>query len=167
MKKLLTFFLIIFIMISFPLNAQLKESKPSRAAQSVVTASVLEKNIASSEEISIYVLGNNKIAETLEGYVNQTIGNAKLKSVKSGDALPSSQPDILILGSNKKVAEVKKYCRKNDVLSVTNIPSLVEKGINLGIGVKEGKVKYILNPDAIKEEGTEWKPAIMKVAKTV
>jgi len=157
--------LVLLLVLTISLSAKITQSSPGKAAQSVISVGVFEKNLAKTGEISIYVLGNKKVASNLKNYLNQKIGKAKLKQVKYGETLPSEKPDILFLGQKKKVEQVKKYCRKNNVLSITNLPSLVNKGITMGIGMQDGQTQLVLNPDSTKKEGVKWKSAIMKIAK--
>ena len=162
-KKGLIILLVVVFLI--PLSAQLKKSSPAKAAQSLVTGLVFEKKLAGSKTIAVYVLGDKKIEKQLSQYLDQKVGSATLKTVTGGKGLPSSVPDVLFVSDKGMLEKAKSYCRKNQILSVTNFPSLVKKGITLGIGIKGGQVQLMLNPESTKAEGREWKSAIMKIAK--
>ena len=133
-----------------------------------VKLAALEKNVASGGDLSIWVIGSPKVAAEFKKVAGKAIGKATLKNVGAGDALPTAKPNILCLCDPAMLADVIKYTRENKVLSITNDPDLVTKGISLGIGIGEGgKPAVSLNVTASKEEGLDWNPAIMKVAKTV
>jgi hypothetical protein len=120
-----------------------------------------------SGNISICVIGAPEFAAEMKKGIGKDIGNAKLASVSESAGLPSEKPSVLYLGDAAKLDEVIAYSRANKVLSITGIPELVEKGIALGIGVSEGKPKVLLNMTSSKEEGRDWNPAILKIAKII
>ncbi len=120
-----------------------------------------------SGNISICVIGAPEFAAEMKKGIGKDIGSVKLASVSESAGLPSEKPSVVYLGDTSKLAEVIAYTRSNHILSMTGIPELVEKGISLGIGVSEGKPKVMLNMTSSKEEGRDWNPAILKVAKTI
>ena len=88
--------------------------------------------------------------------------------MQSGNSLPSSKPSILFVADNGKDDMATKYTQENKVLSATNIPDLVSKGVTLGFGVgSDNKPKILLNVNSSAKEGLDWNPAIMKVAQIV
>jgi len=167
MKRFKSIFGIWIIGIIFFLSAQshgqTKEAPASITAALLVKVIGFEKNI-SAGDILIYVLGSNDLYSELK----KTIGQANIKAVQSGNSLPSSKPTILFIADESKVDEVSKYTQENKVLSATNIPDLVSKGITLGFGVgSDNKPKILLNVTSSAKEGLDWNPAIMKVAQVV
>ena len=71
-----------------------------------------------------------------------------------------------MIGNKRNYAEILAYCNENDVLSLTNIPSLVKKGVTLGMGIDgSGIAKLLINPEGVAEQGKNFNPAIMKMAK--
>jgi hypothetical protein len=145
------------------LLAQVNEAPAPIAAALLVKVIGFEKNI-SAGEITIYVLGSNDISNELK----KVIGQANIKTVQSGNSLPSSKPSILFVADNGKDDMATKYTQENKVLSATNIPDLVSKGVTLGFGVgSDNKPKILLNVNSSAKEGLDWNPAIMKVAQIV
>jgi hypothetical protein len=120
-----------------------------------------------SGNVSICVIGSPEFAVEMKKGIGKDIGNGKLASVSESAGLPSEKPSAVYLGDGSKANEVIAYARSNKVLSITGIPELVEKGISLGVGVSEGKPKVLLNMASSKEEGRDWNPAILKVAKII
>ena len=150
-------------------EAQIKDAPPDVAAAIIVKVAGFEKKISDSEKgITIYVLGNPEVAAELEKGVGQPIGKSTLKSVEKGNSLPGSPPDILFTTDKSKVNAVLDYARANKVMSVTSIPDLVDKGIALGVGIgDDDKPKILLNLTGSGDEGLNWNPAVIKIAKTV
>jgi hypothetical protein len=145
------------------LLAQVNEAPAPIAAALLVKVIGFEKNI-SAGEITIYVLGSNDISNELK----KVIGQANIKTVQSGNSIPSSKPSILFVADNGKDDMATKYTQENKVLSATNIPDLVSKGVTLGFGVgSDNKPKILLNVNSSAKEGLDWNPAIMKVAQIV
>ena len=145
------------------------DAPPDVASALIIKLVALEKSLVGvGGDIVIHVMGSPAIAEALSKAVGIDIGKGKLAKVTGGDVLPASKPTIICLSDASKLAEVTAYTRKEKVLSVTNMPDLVGKGISLGIGVGEsGKPEVTLNTTASKAEGLNWNPAIMKIAKIV
>ena len=167
MKRFKSIFGIWIIGIIFFLSAQshgqTKEAPASITAALLVKVIGFEKNI-SAGDILIYVLGSNDLYSELK----KLIGQANIKAVQSGNSLPSSKPSILFIADESKVDEVSKYTQENKVLSATNIPALVSKGVTLGFGVgDDNKPKILLNVTSSAKEGLDWNPAIMKVAQVI
>lgn len=160
--------LIVLAGFSMQLFAQVKDAPASVAAAMLLKVAVFEKNVSSTGEINIFVLGADEVADELKKGVGKPVGKSTLKSVDTGSDLPSSKPTILFCGDAAKLDDVLGYCKSNKVLSVTGAPENVSKGIALGFGVGEdNKPKILLNLTASSECGLDWNPAILKVAQTV
>jgi hypothetical protein len=148
--------------------AQAKDAPAPVATALLIKLAGMEKNVSSAGNISVYVMGAKDIEEHLKKAIGKSIGKAKLVEVTGGDDLPTSKPTILVVGSKSAVEKATKYCRENKILSYTGIADLIPKGVALGVGVgDDNKPRIMLNLTASVEEGLDWNPAIMKVAKTV
>jgi len=160
--------LLVFILLMETAPAEFKEAPPGQISQAIISACLFEKTISTMDNITIYIMGSEEIANSLQMYLNQSLGNATLKKINSGYKLPADTPTILFLGNKKLVGEASSYCQENGVLSITNIPGVVNKGISLGVGIDEsGSLGLLLNPEETAREGKNWKPAIMKMARIV
>jgi acylphosphatase len=155
--------ILLLLFLNTQVSAQTKEAPASIAAALLVKVIGFEKNI-SAGDITIYVLGSSSMASELK----KVIGQAKIKTVDSGNSLPSAKPSILFVADNNKADAAMKYTQENKVLSATNIPDLVSKGTTLGFGVgADNKPKILLNVTSSAKEGLDWNPAIMKVAQVI
>lgn len=148
--------------------AQFRNAPANQVGQVLVTACVFEKGISAAERVDLYVLGDDQIADVLSKYVGQYLGSTQLENIRKGSELPATTPHILFLANPRYLNETVSYCQENQVLSITNLPRLVKKGISLGIGIDaNGKLGLVMNPKATRAEGKNWNPAIMKIVKVV
>ncbi|MCK5146859.1 YfiR family protein [bacterium] len=170
MKQKRTFLIVSFMLMIMvlQLHAQATDAPANVAAALLVKVAIYEKTISgSAQDVSIYVLGDAAVAAELRKGVGKPIGKATLKSVESGDGLPAVKPNILFITDPSKLTEALEYTQSNDILSATNKPDLVARGVTLGIGIAGGKPRILLNLSSSVEENLDWNAAIMKVAKTI
>ena len=125
----------------------------------------MSKEISNGEDISIHVVRSPGTAAELRKAIGRKIGKSKLVAVNEGDEMPVYQPDAIYIGDAEQLEEVIRYCRQNDVLSMTGIPELVENGVTLGVGMQGSKPRILLNVPASKAEQITWNPAIIKISK--
>ncbi len=166
---LLTVLFIVSIICIDHAFAQMKDAPADVAAAIIIKIAAFEKKVSSEEKsITIYVLGDPAVAAEFKKGIGQSIGKATLKNVERGAGLPGSPPDILYIGDRTNIKAVLEYTHTNKVLSATGIPDLVEKGVALGVGIGEDdKPKVLLNLTGSAEEGLNWNPAVIKIAKTI
>lgn len=165
-----TLFLMGTLLIAITGSGYASEAIPDEVAAALIVKLVpMEKGLMSiGGDIVIHVIGSPTLADALRKAVGKPIGKCKLSKVTDGDDLPTEKPAVLILADAAKISEAIEYTYKEKVLSVTNKPELVEKGISLGMGIGDnGKPKILLNMTASVEEELDWNPAILKIAKTI
>jgi hypothetical protein len=80
---------------------------------------------------------------------------------------PSVKPTLIFVGEGADPAVVTKYTRGNQILSVTNVASFVERGVTLGIEMENNKPKVLLNLTSSESEGLNWDPKILKISRTI
>ncbi len=167
MKKNLTIAVLVLIFLtSGNVFAQYSPVSSFQISQMVSMACVFEKTISKQAECSIYIYDNEEIEKAIKSFEGQKLGNATLSSLTAGDIIPTSKPDIVIIGNKKNYKEILAYCDENDILALTNIPTLVKKGVSLGMGVDNaGQAKLLINPKGVANQGRNFNPAIMKMAK--
>jgi len=104
----------------------------------------------------------------LKGHAIAKGSSVSVAAIVSYDALPPAQkPTFVFVGEGADPALVTRYTRDNRVLSVTNVPSFVGKGVTLGIGIENDNPKVLLNLTGSAFEGIQWDPKILKISKTV
>ena len=62
------------------------------------------------DSITIYVMGNERIAEMLRLYLDRSLGKAKFRKVQSGTNPPANKPTILFVGQSHLAANAIAYC---------------------------------------------------------
>lgn len=122
-------------------------------------------------KIEIGVIGSPEAVAAftrLKGAAIDKGSNVSVAGVVSYDHLPPGEkPTFLFVGEGADPALVTRYTRVNRVLSVTNVPDFVGKGVTLGIGIENDRPKVLLNLTGSDFEGMKWDPKILKISKTV
>ncbi|MDY6989918.1 MAG: YfiR family protein [Thermodesulfobacteriota bacterium] len=140
------------------------EAPPKLQAALFVKLLAFNKGLASGGDISIYVVGSQAFATAMKSGIGQRIGQGKISAVTTGDGLPTEKPEVIYVGNASMTDKVIEYTRANGIMSITGKPAQVKKGVALGVGVREGKPKILLNLSASKAEGIDWNPALLKIA---
>ena len=139
-------------------------------APAAVQASLLvkllafNKHLASGCDICVHVIRCPEFAAAMKKGIGIPVGKGRISSVTEGDGLPTERPAVVYVADSSMTDAVIEYTRANDVLSMTGLPDQVEKGVTLGVGVKEGKPKILLNVSSSKQEDIDWNPAVLKIA---
>ncbi|MBN2028912.1 DUF4154 domain-containing protein [bacterium] len=160
--------LLFLSLVCSSLNAQTENAPANIVSAMIVKVIAFEKNISSFGDITIYVLDAPDVAEELRKAVGMSVGESTLKDITSGKTLPSNKPSMIYFDDASQLNGVIEYTHQNKILSATGHPDLVDKGVTLGFGIGEdNKPKIFLNLNGSLEEGLDWNPAILKIAKTV
>lgn len=149
-------------------SAENRRASASQITHAIISACIFEEGINEMENITIYVMGNDSIAETLKLYLNRSLGKATLREIKSGKTPPAEKPTIILVGHPELADNAIAYCQENNVLSITHIPEVLKKGISLGVGLdKSGEPELIINREATIREGKSWKKPMIKMARII
>jgi|TARA_B100000745_G_scaffold93046_1_gene58694 hypothetical protein len=125
-----------------------------------------EKGISDKGKASIFVVGDNELAEQLSRFAGKRLGRVELTSVDSASQPPSTAYDVIYIGNDADVTSAIQYAREHNALTLTGNTSWVDQGISVGLAVEAGKPKILLNLSAAKAEGVDWNPAVLKIAST-
>ena len=158
----------IFLVTVQPIHAA--DAPANMAAGLIIQLSAFEKNTSGKEgDVSIHLIGaSNELTDEMKRAIGTTIAKRKLATITSSKSLPESPVDILVISNEGMLEKALEYCRTNKIMSATDKPEFVEKGVTLGIGMNEtGGQTITLNLSASSLEGLDWKPAILKIAKTI
>ncbi len=166
----------IFILIILPVLISMAFSRPCRSeelsvAPAQIQAALFVKLLAfhqglAGQEITIHVVGNDKVASELKRVSGVAIGTGKLGEVTAGGIPPGKQPSAVYIGDPARLEAAIDYTRKNGAISLTGLPDLVPRGVSLGVGISGGKPRVLLNISASRDEGIRWDPTILKVSLT-
>ena len=118
------------------------------------------------QEITIHVVGDDKVAAELKRVSGVGIGTGKLGGVTAGGIPPEKKPSAVYIGDPARLEAAVGYTRKNGMISLTGLPDLVPRGVSLGVGISGGKPRVLLNISASRDEGIHWDPTILKVSLT-
>jgi hypothetical protein len=121
--------------------------------------------------IEIGVIGSPEAVAAftrLKGSAIDKDSSVSVADVVSYDSMPpGDKPTFVFVGEGADPLLVTRYTRGNRVLSVTNVPDFVGKGVTLGIGIENDKPRVLLNLTGSDFEGMKWDPRILKISKTV
>ncbi len=120
-------------------------------------------NRSLSGDITLHVLGSEEAAKEFEKARGLTVGAATLSKVTHGDELPDEVPEVLYVGDAGLLSVAIEYTRKHGILSVGK-PDFIKKGVSLGVALKGGKPRILLNAAASRAERVNWSPVVVKVA---
>ena len=146
------------------------DAPPNMAAGLIIQLAAFEKNTSAKDgDVSIHIIGSsNALADEMKRAIGTPIAKRKLTTVTISKSLPESPVDILVISNEGMLEKGLEYCRTNKIMSTTDKPEFVEKGVTLGIGMNEtGGQTITLNLSESSLEGLDWKPAILKIAKTI
>ena len=145
------------------------DAPPNMAAGLIIQLAAFEKStMAKGGDLSIHIIGSTALADEMKRSIGEMVAKRKLTTITESKSLPESPVDILVISDKGMLEKALEYTRANKIMSATDKQDLVEKGVTLGIGMNENGGQIItLNMSASIEEGLDWKPAILKIAKTI
>jgi type III secretion system FlhB-like substrate exporter len=149
--------------VSVTTNGEVAPVPHKMQAAVLLKLMAFHKGINATDSIVVYVAGSEEFAAELRSGIGMPVGASVLKDVRIGTAAPSSKPDVLYIGQPKTADKLIAYARENDVLSLAGDPSLVEKGVTLGVGTENNRLKVLYNAQAAAEEGAEWEAGLFKL----
>lgn len=156
---------IMLLLLSFVHLSSLAEELPIRLQVALMSKIVgMERNLAQKEYISIYVLDAPKVYLLLKNDTGFKMGNSTLQKVEQGENLPSVKYDIIYIGSYLKEASAIEYAKTHDVMSLYPMIAGMKQIGSLGLGIKSGKPKFLLDLSQSEAENLQWNAKILKVA---
>ncbi len=143
------------------------------ASKIIVKIMMLDQDLQKKTggKLEIGVIGSPEAVAAftkLKGSAIDKDASVSITDVTAYEAMPpSSKPTLIFVGEGADPAVVTKYTRGNQILSVTNVASFVERGVTLGIEMEGNKPKVLLNLTSSESEGLNWDPKILKISRTV
>jgi hypothetical protein len=143
------------------------------ASKIIVKVMMLDQDLMKKTggKLAIGVIGSPQAVEAFTKLKGSAIGKAASVSITDVIAYesmpPASKPTLIFVGEGADLAVVTKYTRGNQILSVTNVASFVERGVTLGVEMENNKPKLLLNLTSSESEGLHWDPKILKISRTV
>jgi hypothetical protein len=143
------------------------------ASKIIVKIMLLDQDLQKKTggKLQIGVIGSPQAVEAftrLKGSAVDKDASVSISDVIAYDSMPpASKPTLIFVGEGADPAVVTKYTRGNQILSVTNVASFVERGVTLGIELENNKPKVLLNLTSSESEGLNWDPKILKISRTI
>jgi hypothetical protein len=166
MKRAFHLWICVMLMLGASM-VQASQLPASVQAALIIKLIGFEKKISAAGEVTIFVMGSPEVAAELEKKIGRKIGKSKLANVVAASGAPPDGAHAIYIAGQAQLQEGIGFARSKKILSITGDSSLIDQGVTLGLGVEGGKPKFILNLSASKDEGLEWRPAILKIASTI
>lgn len=115
----------------------------------------------------IGVLGNSNIYEELVKLVqNRTVGSQKIVVKKFSSVASVEDCNMLFIPSSqsRNLDDLKDKARRQSTLLITESPGMASKGSNINFVLKDGKWKFEINEQTIKEAGIKVSSELMRLA---
>lgn len=145
----------------------LEEAPFNIQAALIIKLLAFNKNVNQGGDLVCYVIGAPKFAQTMEPAMGRSIGKSRLVAIKALDRVPETPPSgpaVLYVGQHDLVEPALAYCQKNQILSMTGVPKLMDKGIALRVGVEHRKPAVLLSSKLSAKEGVLWDSKVYLIA---
>jgi len=70
-------------------------------------------------------------------------------------------------GFDNQLNSILMKCHESSILTLTGVPEYAERGVAVGLGVKDGKPEIIINHTVAKEVGADFSADILKLARVL
>ena len=70
-------------------------------------------------------------------------------------------------GFDSQLSDILRVCNENKVLTMTGYPPYADKGVALGLAVKDGKPQIVINNSVAKQVGSNFSADVLKLAKVI
>lgn len=138
--------------------ADMSVPQPMETVQATILSCVYNKWIIEKESFTMYVLGDEELANSFKFYIGQPVGSTILEDIKFGKALPETAPNVMVIGENvKNIDEIMSYCKENNIITITNHAKFINNGVTVGVGnTTSGGLKVILNTKGVGGSEDNW-----------
>jgi hypothetical protein len=123
----------------------------------------------SGGKVVIGVIGSPPAVDVFAALQGTAIDASRTIEVSDVVAVKSLPPEkrltVLFVGPDADVDQVVRYTRSHGVLSATNLPQLVERGVTLGVGRENRRPKVLLNLTGSDGEKLRWDTKILKISR--
>jgi hypothetical protein len=119
------------------------------------------------------VRAKNEIAAILGKVADKTVKKLPIKYVPiEYKALPELEATVKSRGVNllyltpglRNVEELIRFSQANRITTATGVRSFMEKGVAVGVGVRQDKPEIIINLPASRSEGSEFDASLLRIA---
>jgi hypothetical protein len=127
-----------------------------------------DKKLSTLSEYKIIVAYSDASAGSKDEVVKAFQGVGISARALKADQLAGNIGDVSAIYIAAGAASAESVCQKNQILSITGFPSLVENGTAaIGLGVVESKPKILVHLGKLKAEGHEVSAKLLQLAKVI
>jgi len=127
-----------------------------------------DKKLSAARDLKIIVAFADESAKTKDEVVKAFEGAGISAKALKADQMAGNIGDASVIYIAAGAGPLKSVCQKNQILSITGIPSLVESGAAaIGLGVLDSKPKIIVHMGELKAEGHEVSAKLLQLAKVI
>lgn len=123
------------------------------------------------------VRARDDVAEVLQRFSDRTVKKVRIRftsveyqSVSQLEsAAKAAQISVFYItpGNTRNLEALARVSQANQILTTTGVPEYVERGIAVGIGVKQDKPEIIINLRSSKSEGCEFDASLLRIVRVV
>jgi hypothetical protein len=127
-----------------------------------------DKKLAMTTSIKLIVAFSDSSTAEIDEIVKAFLGEGMSVRAVKVDQLASNLGDAAVIYISAGADSANLICQKNQILSITGIPSLVENGkASIGLGVVDNRPKILVHLKKLKEEGHEVSAKLLQLAKVI
>ncbi len=169
-RTLLFFSLALLAALATPGHAVSEEMPvpPPMQAQLFKKIFAYDKKLSTAPTVKVVVAFVDSTASAKDALV-KAFKEAEIPvQAMKADQVAANLGDASVIYVTGAAAAVRSICQKNQVLSITGIPSLVEAGnVSIGLSVAESKPKILVHMGELKAEGHEVSAKLLQLAKII
>ena len=119
----------------------------------------------------------NQIAQVFESFADKTVKNVPIRytlvaytSDTSVESMArSNQVNVFYItpGNSENLEKLLQISKTQQIITTTGVPEYVEKGVSVGIGVRQDKPQILINLASSKSEGSEFDASLLRIARVV
>ncbi len=145
----------------------LSEAPMNIQAALLIKLLAYNENITQGGDLVIYVVNAPQFARSMKPAIGRTIGQSNLANIVVVEQIPSQAPEgpaVMYIGAAEQLEDALAYCRKHQILSITGVPALMDKGVTLRVGVENKKPAVLLSTALSHKEGVKWDSKVFSIA---
>ncbi len=117
------------------------------------------------EFFTIQVMGDSELFKIMsDQFRNHSIKNKRVRVISSQEIDLKKIPQVLFVGSHKKIPEIKASLKTLPVLTIASGEKLCENGIMINLFVHENRLRFEINELAVRESGLYMNYRLLQMA---
>ena len=108
-------------------------------------------------------------SQPVQGLPLRTVSHPVRDAKELGDWIAKEGPNVIYLAPNVAdlIDPIQAICAQRKAVAVTGVRSMVEKGIPIGVVLKDKKPALIINLPASKSAGMDIDPKVLQLAEVI